>query len=86
MGRAGSLSALIARGGGPRRSRGNRAEAGPLRKIVSERMSEHGVLLEVYECGHAAPQKRDIIGPTNASRRRCRRCAREAQTGAVGRG
>lgn len=29
---------------------------------------------EVYECGHKAVQKSDIIGPTNAARRRCRQC------------
>ena len=29
---------------------------------------------EVYECGHAYPQKSDIYGPTNAYRRRCRGC------------
>lgn len=29
---------------------------------------------EVYECGHAFPQKSDIYGPTNAYRRRCRAC------------
>lgn len=30
--------------------------------------------LEIYECGHTAPQKSDIYGPTFAVRRRCHQC------------
>jgi hypothetical protein len=49
----------------------------PLRTIVNERNDEHGRIIEILECGHEQPQKQDIYGPTNALRRRCRRCLRE---------
>jgi len=46
----------------------------PLRTIVDERNDGHGRIIEVLECGHEQPRKNDIYGPTNALRRRCRRC------------
>jgi len=52
-----------------------RANRNPLRLIVSTRANEYGAILEVLECGHEQHQKHDHIGPTNAYRRRCRRCA-----------
>jgi hypothetical protein len=75
MGRGGSLSRLLARGGGPR-PRSNGAGTGPLRKIASV---EHrgGVPFETYECGHVEVAKRDLMGFTNAARRRCRKCKKE---------
>lgn len=77
MGRAGSLSRLLARGGGPRR-RSNGTLAGPLRKIVARPRNEHGVEMETLECGHTIRVKRDLMGPTNAVRRRCPTCKKEA--------
>lgn len=58
-----------------------KSDAYPLRLVV-----EHFVQLpdfpllrgERLECGHIVVQKRDMIGPTNAYRRRCGKCAREA--------
>ena len=72
MTRAGQLSRQLARGGGPR-PRSNGAGTGPLRKVVSV---EHkgGVPFETYECGHVEVAKRDLMGFTNAARRRCRKC------------
>jgi hypothetical protein len=32
------------------------------------------VCREKLECGHLVAEKRDIYGPTNAVRRRCRKC------------
>lgn len=47
----------------------------PLRKIVKY---SHGY--ETLECGHAQRPRRDFIGETNATRRRCKRCgAKEAE-------
>lgn len=48
--------------------------AGPLRKIVREFVDERGLEREELECGHVLSRKSDIIGPTNAYRRRCRHC------------
>lgn len=60
--------------GGDMRQKARRNTA-PLRKIVSTRMDwTTRRLIEVYECGHERPQPTDIYGPTNAYRRRCRRC------------
>jgi hypothetical protein len=72
MGRSGSLSRLLARGGGPR-PRSNGAGTGPLRKVVSVEYKA-GVPFETYECGHVEIAKQDLMGYTNASRRRCRKC------------
>ncbi len=47
----------------------------PLRRIVSEGLSEHGVQTETLECGHVVHRREDIYGPTNAYARRCRKCA-----------
>lgn len=52
---------------------GNGSDGGPLRKIVGI-CWVGGVRMECYECGHIAMPKSDIIGETNASRRRCHRC------------
>ena len=45
----------------------------PLRKIVT--FGE----IETLECGHEQRQVQDLIGPTNAVRRRCHRCAEETK-------
>lgn len=50
------------------------AEIRPLQKIVGQRRNEHGVVLDVLECGHEQHERQDIIGPTNATRRRCQKC------------
>lgn len=47
---------------------------GPLRRIVAEGETEHGVATETLECGHTIRRKSDLYGPTNAYRRRCRYC------------
>jgi hypothetical protein len=49
----------------------------PLRKVVS--VISRGTLdFETLECGHEYRRREDIAGPTNAQRRRCWRCARQA--------
>lgn len=68
----GRLSQLLANGGGPR-PRSNGSKTGPLRKVVSVEY-KCGVPFETYECGHVAIAKRDLMGYTNATRRRCRKC------------
>lgn len=50
------------------------AKLGPLRRVVSEGATEHGVATETLECGHTIRRKTDIYGPTNAYRRRCHYC------------
>lgn len=52
----------------------NRANRAPLRRIVSWRTDGNGRLIEQLECGHEKPRREDHYGPTNAARRRCRRC------------
>lgn len=47
---------------------------GPLRRVVAEGATEHGVPTETLECGHTIRRKSDLYGPTNAYRRRCRHC------------
>ena len=54
---------------------------GPLKKVVREfvifervHMLEMPRYREELECGHIIPQKRDIYGYTNATRRRCWKC------------
>lgn len=54
----------------------NRSKA-PLRRIVDTLVTDDGLRFEVLECGHRQPQRQDMIGPTNAYRRRCRRCAKK---------
>jgi hypothetical protein len=55
--------------------------AAPLRAIVDylEVTIADGVTAqrELLECGHVVPIKRDMIGETNASRRRCKACLLE---------
>jgi hypothetical protein len=72
----GSLSQILRRGGGPR-PRSNGVRTGPLRKIVAEGVNEHGVQTETLECGHTIRRKRDLMGFTNAVRRRCWKCKKE---------
>jgi hypothetical protein len=71
----GSLSRLRARGGGPR-PRSNGALTGPLRKIVSTEYKGDAPF-ETLECGHTIMAKRDLMGFTNAARRRCWKCKLE---------
>lgn len=52
----------------------------PLRKVVRCFTTEAGVERERLECGHVINRKQDIYGPTNAYRRRCRKCARAKLT------
>lgn len=54
--------------------KGPREHLGPLRKVISRAWDEHGVEFETLACGHTIRRKRDMIGPTNADRRRCRFC------------
>jgi|APAga8741244001_1050109.scaffolds.fasta_scaffold19483_4 hypothetical protein len=52
----------------------------PLRKIIGTLTvkvtpdSLTTIPMEVYECGHYAPPKQDIIGEYYAVRRRCSKC------------
>jgi hypothetical protein len=71
----GSLSALRSRGAGPS-PRSNGSKSGPLRSIV-DYWYVGDVRFERYECGHEAEAKRDLMGYTNATRRRCRKCGAE---------
>jgi hypothetical protein len=69
----GTLRDRYARCGGPR-PRSNGANSGPLRKIIAEGVNGHGGQTETLECGHTIRRKHDLMGPTNALRRRCRKC------------
>ncbi len=62
---------------------GNGEKGRPLRKIVGI-CFVGGVRMEAYECGHIAMPKSDIIGETNATRRRCVRCKLERPVHFVG--
>lgn len=73
----GKLSELLRRGGGPR-PRSNGSGGGPLRKIVSTEY-KGCIPWETLECGHEAMAKRDLMGFTNATRRRCNECKRDGQ-------
>jgi hypothetical protein len=59
---------------------GLRESKGPLRAIIGYvevpivEGSRWTVIRERLECGHVVNIRQDIIGPTNAHRRRCRRC------------
>lgn len=68
----GILSDMRRRGRGPR-PRSNGAKTGPLRRVVDSWYVDNR-LFERYECGHEAEAKRDLMGYTNAARRRCRTC------------
>lgn len=60
------------------RKHGNGSDRGPLRKVVGTVYPPEypGVRHELLECGHSQPPREDIIGETNAYRRRCWRCKR----------
>ena len=71
----GTLSRQRAQGRGPRG--GTYQGKAPLRRIEdrwwpSSDPRDPG--LERLECGHVITQKCDLIGPTNATRRRCWKC------------
>lgn len=56
-------------------TRRQKAAAQPLRRVlglVTVGRLQH----ELYECGHTRLPKQDMIGRTNARRRRCAKCAR----------
>ncbi|ATH91638.1 MULTISPECIES: hypothetical protein [Bacillus] len=58
-----------------------RVNRNPLREIIGTIQVEFSpdsisIPMEVYECGHYAPPKQDIIGEYNAVRRRCAKCGR----------
>lgn len=72
MSRTGHLSNMRARGAGPR-PRSNGSKSGPLRKIVGT-CWVGGARMEALECGHLQMPKCDLMGETNAVRRRCHRC------------
>lgn len=59
------------------RPRSNGAHRGPLRRIVGGSY-DGPTFVEVLECGHTQLPVRDLIGETNAARRRCRKCKRGA--------
>lgn len=50
----------------------------PLRRIVDTFRNQHGSEVERLECGHEIHVRQDHYGPTNAIRRRCKQCAKEA--------
>jgi hypothetical protein len=49
----------------------------PLRKITDKR-NYRNTVVEVLECGHEQRIREDMIGETNAYRRRCEQCLRVA--------
>jgi hypothetical protein len=56
---------------------GNGSDRGPLRKVVGLRdVLFHGVMVEreLLECGHLVRVRKDLVGRTNAARRRCGQC------------
>lgn len=46
----------------------------PLRKIVDRFCDANDVARERLECGHTPCVVQDLVGPTNAVRRRCKTC------------
>lgn len=64
------------------RRTGHPDRTSPLRKVLGFVMVPvepgHHIELreELYECGHTRLPKQDIIGETNAFRRRCYKCAK----------
>jgi hypothetical protein len=58
------------------RGHGNGSDRGPLRKVVGHKPTAHGSMWEVLECGHWQPPRSDLVGETNAQRRRCGKCKR----------
>jgi len=73
MGRTGHLSNMRGQGRGPR-PRSNGSDRGPLRKIVGSEYLPGGRTWETLECGHQQLARRDLMGETNAVRRRCPKC------------
>jgi len=63
-------------------TRRQKAASQPLRRVLGlvDVTGPRGVpfLHELYECGHTRVPKEDRIGRTNATRRRCAKCARGA--------
>lgn len=60
-----------------------RRAAFPLRRIVRRAdlpawPGGPAIPMDILECGHAYSPKQDAYGPTNAARRRCHRCAKNA--------
>jgi hypothetical protein len=53
----------------------NGSDSGPLKKIVGTCRVGYATL-EALECGHLQMPKSDMMGHTNASRRRCKKCKR----------
>lgn len=62
---------------------------GPLRRVVGrepaidtdpdgQTWTSPESVVEILECGHRQRERRDMVGPTNAVRRRCRTCRRAA--------
>jgi hypothetical protein len=68
----GHLSNMRARGYGPR-PRSNGSKTGPLKKIVGHVKVGYATM-EALECGHFQMPKQDLMGETNAVRRRCTKC------------
>lgn len=68
----GRLSQMRSQGYGPR-PRSNGSDGGPLRKIVGT-CWVGGARMEALECGHFQMPKCDLMGETNAVRRRCHWC------------
>ncbi len=52
----------------------------PLRKVADFFRNDCGSEMERLECGHEIHVKQDIYGPTNALRRRCKKCLSEGRT------
>lgn len=75
----GTLSEMHRRGRIPR-GRGRKPK-GPLRRVVGTVDKGIGTYPDIYErleCGHEQRPARDFIGITNAARRRCKQCGKEA--------
>lgn len=78
------ISASRRAGGGPGRNGGKgRQRTGPLRKIVDHEYMGADSWREILECGHRQYPVRDLIGETNAVRRRCWQCKKEAEQKSV---
>lgn len=69
----GHLSKMMHEGRGPRPNRGSNKN--PLRKIVDHRYLGDR-RMERLECGHEQFAVCDLMGETNAVRRRCRECGK----------
>lgn len=70
----GHLSNMRHQGRGPR-PRSNGSNKGPLRKVVDREWLAGGDRsVETLECGHTQLAVCDLMGETNAVRRRCWKC------------